>query len=89
MKIDKVTLHKEIVLELNELYRNKNNDYGDSFKRTRDKHPNTALIHLNEKLDRLETLLSGQEQKVKDETINDTLLDLANYAILELLERKL
>ena len=89
MKIDKVALHKEIVLELNEMYRKKNNDYGDSFKRTRDKHSNTALIHLNEKLDRLETLIGGQEQKVNDETIEDTLLDLANYAILELMERKL
>ena len=86
MKIDKVNLHKEIVLDLNKLYKDKNSDYGDSFKRVRDKYPNAILIRLEDKLSRLETLLGGQTQKVKDESIRDTLVDLANYSILEIIE---
>ena len=30
----------------------------------------------------------GGEQQVKEESIDDTLLDIANYAVMELLERK-
>ena len=86
MKIDKVDLHKEIVLDLNKLYKDKNSDYGDSFKRVREKYPNAILIRLEDKLSRLETLLGGQEQKVKDESIRDTLVDIANYSILEIIE---
>lgn len=38
---------------------------------------------------RLKTLMEGAEQKVKDESIDDTLMDLANYCIMELVERKM
>ena len=31
--------------------------------------------------------MQGEEQKVKDESIDDTLMDLANYCIMELVER--
>lgn len=86
MAIDKAAIHKEIVLSLNKLYKDKNNDYGDSFKLVRDKHPNAILIRLNDKLTRLETLMSGKERKVNDESVEDTLRDLANYALMELVE---
>jgi hypothetical protein len=33
--------------------------------------------------------MQGAEQKVKDESIEDTLMDLANYCIMELVERKM
>lgn len=73
--------------DLHETYKAKNADYGDSFALVRKKYPNAILIRLNDKLNRLETLMNGGKQHV-DESIDDTLLDLANYCIMELVERR-
>ena len=83
----KVEIHKQIVLELNKLYEEKNADYGNSFTNTRNKFDNAILIRLNDKLSRLETLIMTGNQRVMDESIDDTLKDLANYALMELVER--
>ena len=45
-------------------------------------------IRIGDKLNRLKTLVRGQEQQVSDESITDTLMDLAGYAILSLVEIK-
>lgn len=42
---------------------------------------------MEEKMNRLYTL-SNKEAKVTDEKIEDTLMDLANYAILAIMERQ-
>lgn len=84
----KLNIHAEICNNLHETYEAKNADYGDSFALVRKKYPNAILIRLNDKLNRLDTLLQGSEQHVHDESIDDTLLDLANYCIMELVERK-
>lgn len=68
-------------------YKWKNHDYGDSFAKTRSIIPQAILVRLHDKLNRLTTLLTGEDAKVKDESIEDTLLDLANYALMELTER--
>lgn len=44
------------------------------------------MIRLNDKLSRLEALMGGREQKITDENIKDTLLDMANYCLMELVE---
>lgn len=87
VKMTKLEKHQAICDTLHETYEMKNNDYGDSFSKTRTKYPNAILIRLEDKLNRLATLMSGGEAMVVDESINDTLLDLANYAIMELIER--
>ena len=47
-------------------------------------------IRLADKLNRLESLtLNNNEQKVSDESIVDTLMDLANYSIMTLIELNL
>lgn len=84
---NKLNIHKEICNNLHETYEAKNADYGDSFALVRGKYPNAILIRLNDKLNRLETLVNGGKQHV-DESIDDTLLDLANYCIMELVERR-
>ena len=43
-------------------------------------------IRLGDKFNRLKALTRGGEQKVTDESIRDTLIDLANYAIMTVLE---
>lgn len=85
--MDKVHRHKEICLGLNELYARKNADYGDSFHQTFvEEGMAMARIRLGDKFNRFKTLSRGGEQKVHDESLKDTLLDLANYAIMTVLE---
>lgn len=43
-------------------------------------------IRLGDKFNRFKSLSKGNEWHVKDESIRDTLLDLANYAILTVME---
>lgn len=84
---NKVDRHEEIVLGLNEIYRAKNNDYGDSFGKSFSKYGVTAaLVRMEDKWNRLNALTSGTKQMVNDEGIKDTLLDLANYAIMTVME---
>ena len=84
---DNVKRHRQICERLNSLYAAKNADYGDAFHMGFQKRGITmALIRLEDKLSRLDRLTSGEEQKVKDESIRDTLMDLANYTIMTLIE---
>ena len=72
------------------MYRTKNQDYGDSYTKVRDIIPESILVRLHDKLGRITQLMLNQKegQKVKDESVTDTLRDLANYALLELVERE-
>jgi hypothetical protein len=45
-----------------------------------------ARIRLSDKLNRFKTLTKTNSQEVKDESIRDTLVDLANYAIMTIME---
>ena len=81
-------IHQEVCQQLHNAYRRKNHDYGDSFATLRQEYPNAILIRLGDKYNRLKALMSGEAAQVKDESIDDTLLDLANYCILELVERR-
>lgn len=85
---DKVSMHRSICEELNSLYDRKNHDYGDSFGRGFKQYGMTMpVIRLEDKLNRLKSLINAPAQV--DESIDDTLMDLANYSIMTLIERKL
>ena len=87
MAMTKVAHHRMICDEINELYAKKNHDYGDSFAQSfREEGMAMVRIRLGDKLNRLKALTRGGEQKVADESIRDTLIDLANYAIMTVLE---
>ncbi len=84
---DKVVAHKKICDYLNDLYERKNHDYGDSFHQTfLEEGMAMPRIRLGDKFSRFKTLTLNNEQKVEDESIRDTLLDLANYAIMTVIE---
>lgn len=87
--MNKIELHKQICGNMHNTYKAKNADYGDSFAKVREEYPEAICIRLMDKLERLKTLYKGGEQQVKDESIDDTLLDIANYAVMEILERKM
>lgn len=83
----KTERYADICKEINALYARKNHDYGDSFHQTfAEEGMAMARIRLGDKFSRFKTLSRGGEQKVNDESIRDTLIDLANYAIMTVLE---
>ena len=82
-----VIQHANICYELNSLYERKNRDYGDSFHKTYlEEGMAMARIRLGDKLNRFKTLTKGEQQMVNDESIRDTLIDLANYSIMTIME---
>lgn len=83
--IDNVELFKSIVEEMLETYKKKNYDYGDSFENLCNKFGLlAAAIPLNNKVERINSLIKNKGNKV-DESIEDSLKDLANYAIMTLI----
>lgn len=87
--MDKIQIHKQLCDNTHSLYEKKNADYGDSFSQLRKRYPNFVCMRLFDKLNRLDTIIQpGYECKVSDEKIEDTLMDIANYALMELTERR-
>jgi hypothetical protein len=87
--MDKKETLKKIYGNLYTVYCNKNHDYGDSLAKVRNKYNDkfpVILIRLSDKFARLEALLLNGNRQVKDESITDTLLDIANYCAMEVLE---
>lgn len=73
--------------ELADLLVRKNHDYGDSFSQQYGKYGlMSALIRMDDKMRRLETLQQAESKAQVDESIGDTLLDLAGYALLSYVE---
>lgn len=82
-----IWLHHELCDYLKGLYERKNADYGDSFHDTFvEEGMAMARIRLGDKLKRFKTLTTNGNSQVTDESIRDTLLDLANYAIMTVVE---
>ena len=84
-----VERHHNLCDELNALYAKKNADYGDSFHQTfLEEGYAMSRIRLMDKLNRFKTLSRKDPSKheVKDESLRDTLMDLANYALMTILE---
>ena len=69
-------------------YCRKNADYGDSFGRSVEKYGIVAaLTRMSDKWNRLENLiLKGGKSEVADESVLDTLLDLAAYSLMTYME---
>lgn len=72
----------EITSNMAKTYAAKNHDYGNSFDKSLDKFGIVAsIVRMGDKMNRIESL-TKKEAQVKDESIKDTLLDMANYAIM-------
>lgn len=83
----KVERHKEWCDNLHTLYRVKNKAYGDSFGDTYKKLGLiSAVTRITDKYNRLVNLAIHPEVDSGDESIKDTLVDLANYAIMTVME---
>ena len=63
----------------------KNLAYGDSFTKSVDKYGLSVIgVRLSDKYNRIEHLITHNELKENDESLEDTLLDMAGYSILGL-----
>lgn len=82
---EQVTVFSDIVTEMTELYAKKNHDYGNSFDEGCDKigvgYPTGRLL---DKMNRLITCMGKEDKMQVNESIEDTLKDLACYSVMTL-----
>lgn len=73
---------KKLTDKMYETYVRKNHDYGNSFDKSLDRFGLVAsVVRIGDKMNRVESLVQ-KKAMVQDESIKDTLLDMANYAIM-------
>lgn len=85
---DEVLQFAEEAKQCTELYSKKNHDYGNSFDKGMDTIGMAYGVgRIYDKMNRLVTL-TKEDAEVKDESIDDTLRDLACYSIMLLTYRK-
>ena len=85
--MDQYQQHKDICMKLNETYIQKNKAYGNSFSDTFAKlGVISAVTRITDKYNRLVNLATNPDVNIGDESISDTLLDMANYCIMTYME---
>ena len=88
---EQVEAFASIVKEMTELYAKKNHDYGNSFDESCDKiGTGYPLGRLLDKMNRLIACMGKEDKMQINESIEDTLKDLACYSVMTLsyLKRK-
>lgn len=85
---DKSAVFKHITEKMAETYAKKNHDYGDAFGKSVNEFGYiSAVVRMNDKMERIKSLIKLENKTlVQDESIADTLLDLANYSVMTLVE---
>ena len=82
---DKVETFSDIVKNMTELYAKKNHDYGNSFDEGCDKiGVGYPLGRLLDKMNRLIACMGKEDEMQVNESIEDTLTDLACYSVMTL-----
>lgn len=85
--MDREKKHEELCNYLHELYIKKNKAYGNSFSDTYEKLGIiSAVTRISDKYNRLVNLSVNQDIDNLGESIRDTLIDMANYAIMTVVE---
>lgn len=81
-EINPCPLFNTLLDQIKDTHEKKNHDYGNSFVKSMDEFGMpAAAIRLSDKLNRFKSLIKSEAQ-VTDESIEDTLLDMAAYAIM-------
>jgi hypothetical protein len=68
--------------ELRDLFARKNADYGDAFAKY---GPVGVIVRMEDKMQRIMSISNTGINLVPDESLRDTLLDLANYATMAIM----
>ena len=87
-KYEAIEVFKSVTDEMTRLFEIKNKNYGNSFSKQFEEYGLTSVcIRLEDKLNRLKSLSKqGDNANVDDESLRDTLIDLANYSVLSIME---
>lgn len=84
---DKIERLENLMAEMLEIYKAKNKDYGDSFSESFEEFGLIApVVRMNDKMNRIKSLSKKGGRQVKDESLRDSLMDLANYALMTVVE---
>lgn len=84
---DRFERHHQITEEMSDLYRRKNVDYGNSFgDMFEELGIITAITRIGDKFNRIKSFVKNGTYLVKDESVTDTLFDMANYCIMTIIE---
>ena len=88
--MDRLGIYQTIINNLEDTYKRKHSDYGNSVGDTYEKFGDISfLTRITDKYNRILSLADkGECGEVKDEALEDTILDLANYCLLWLVERE-
>lgn len=79
--------HKAVCSSLNSIYEQKNKAYGNSFGDTYKEFGNiSALTRMSDKWNRIKNLSLNNIDKMNDESLVDSCMDLANYLIMYVME---
>lgn len=85
--MDKTHRHAELCTKLHSTYTQKNAAYGDSFGRSFDDWGVAACaVRISDKFNRFTNLAKHPEIDRGDEAITDTLIDMANYCLMTIIE---
>ena len=75
----------DLTIKLAKILIAKNKDYGNSFDKLFDEYGEPVIaIRIGDKYSRLKSLIKNEKREVSDESLVDTLMDLAGYAILSI-----
>ena len=79
------TTFNKIVGEMQETYKKKNSDYGNSFNETIDEFGFVpAIARINDKIKRIKNIVKGQDMNYQ-ESLRDNLMDIANYCVMTIM----
>lgn len=82
--IDDAEMYRGIINKLEQIYLAKNKDYGNSFEESLDEFGEiSGIVRIGDKFNRIKSLSKTEEVNVKDESKIDTLLDMANYCVMQ------
>lgn len=74
---------KDTVSKMTDIFIAKNHDYGDSFSESvQELGPVAGFSVIMHKFNRLKNIIKGTHPLVEGESMEDTLLDMANYCIM-------
>lgn len=80
---------ESVLDEMKELHAKKDKDYGSAFHKSFEEFGVTAgVVRLNDKMERVKSLVKNGKAEVKGESLLDTLKDLASYAVMLYVELK-
>ena len=69
--------------KMGDIFAVKNTKYGNSFEISVDKYGMiAALTRISDKFNRIENLILTNDEGTDDETMVDTLIDMANYCVM-------